>query len=157
MTVKTKTTMLIAMFFYITPLISAVAETNALIEVKLFKNWVIEGERNFGNLAIKNTGTDPILLAKKPLLFEIGQLVVRPLPRDPVRDSEQEGEYQLMLLERGGLFELLPEETHVYEGRKLYLGGGLSFLKCDTFYGIHLPWQGFLVGFGAVHGQWRCS
>jgi len=102
--------------------LSAFAETNALIEVHFFKNWIIEGERNFGNfnLAIKNTGTTPILIAKDAGYFQIGQLAARPLPRDSQRDSRQEEEYQIMGGE-GECFPLLPEETHVYEGRKFFL------------------------------------
>ena len=101
------------------------AETNALIEVKLFKDWVIKGECNFGNLAIKNTGTAPIRLAKTAFDFEGAQLYTRSFP---VRKSERSGsiyeeDYQLILLFDGDdkLFSLLPEETHVYEGRKFLL------------------------------------
>jgi len=110
--------MLIVLLVSITSLLSA--GTNAHIEVKLFKDWVIGGEINFGNLAIKNTGTAPILLAKDVFDFEIGQLVTRPLPRDTYADSQQEKEYQMMI--RGGdrLFSLPSGETHMYEGRKLY-------------------------------------
>jgi len=101
---------------------SAFAET-ALIEVKFFKDWVIKGEStsdNF-NLAIKNTGTAPILLAETSLCFEIGQLVTRPLPRNLAEDKEQEEQYQIMLMESREFLKLLPEETHVYEGRKFLL------------------------------------
>jgi len=101
------------------------AETNALIEVKLFKDWVIKGECNFGNLAIKNTGTAPIRLAKTAFDFEGAQLYTR---SSPVRNSERSGsiyeeDYQLILMFDGDdkLFSLLPEETHVYEGRKFLL------------------------------------
>ncbi|MCL1921763.1 MAG: hypothetical protein FWG50_11955 [Kiritimatiellaeota bacterium] len=102
--------------------VPAYAETNALIEVKLFKDWVIKEEVNFGNfnLAIKNTGTAPILLAKDPGYFQIGQLATRLLPRDPQKDSRQEEEYKIMGGE-GECFRLLPEETHVYERRKFFL------------------------------------
>jgi len=101
--------------------VSVSAETKALIEVELFKNWVIKGERNFGNLAIKNTGTEPIALAKNPAFFEIGQLLSRPLPRDPYADRSQENHYQVIQAD-GEFFKLLPEETHVYEGRKFPFG-----------------------------------
>ena len=94
------------------------AETNAVIEVKLFKDWVIDGERSFVNLAIKNTGTDPISLAKDPFDFEIGQLFIRSLPHKPIDDSTQEQEYQMVMLAKEEFFNLFPGETHVYEGRK---------------------------------------
>ena len=111
----------VAILAGIVPLLSVFAETNALIEVELFKDWVIKGEMNFGNLAIKNTGSDPILLAKDPVYFEIGQLLSRPLPRDPYADRSQENHYQVIRVD-GEFFNLLPGETHVYEGRKFYLG-----------------------------------
>jgi hypothetical protein len=107
--------------------LTAFAETNAMIEVKLVKDWVIKGERNFGNLAIKNTGTFPILLAKDPFHFSFGQLVTRPLPPSPHDDARQEEEYQEIVPEGGEFFNLLPEETHIYEGRKFYLTRADSF------------------------------
>jgi len=125
---------------------SASAGTNALIEVKLFKDWIVKGEHAGSNLnlAIKNTGTAPIRLAKHSANFDIGQLALRPLPRHPDAAGEterQETEYQIAVRNGlGGFFELPPEETHVYEGRKflkplpflrkirftvsVYLGGG---------------------------------
>ena len=87
------------------------ADTNAVIEVKLFKSWIIEGEQVFGNLAIKNTGTDPILLAKNSGLFDIGQLAF-------ARFENREEAYRQ--IPKDGFFSLLPEETQVYEGRKFY-------------------------------------
>ena len=106
---------------------SAFAETNALIEVKLFKDWVIKGEEiphNF-NLAVKNTGTEPILLIKHPAFFSIGQLSMRPLPRKPdvaEENRKQEKEYQMAVHAGiGGRFELPPGETHVYENRKFFI------------------------------------
>jgi len=87
------------------------AETNAVIEVKLFKDWAIEGERVFGNLAIKNTGTSPILLAKDTDSFDTGQLYFARL------DNREEAYRQIA---KTNFFGLLPGETHVYEGRKLY-------------------------------------
>jgi len=119
---------MITLFVCITPLL--LAETNALIEVKLFKDWVIKGERSFGNfnLSIKNTGTSPILLTQTPFHFQVGQLVTRPLPHNPNGDWEQqEKEYQLITWERGAFFNLLPEETHIYEGQKFYLMNQLPF------------------------------
>jgi len=125
---------MIALFISVTPLL--LAETNALIEVKLFKDWVIKGERNFGNfnLSIKNTGTSPILLAQTPFLFQNGQLVTRPLPHNPNGGWEQqEREYQLITWEKGEFFNLFPEETHVYEGQKFYLMNQLPFAEETRF------------------------
>jgi len=105
------------------------AETNAHIEVKLFKNWVIEQEVNCGNfnLVIKNTGTEPILLAKSHVHFEVGQLVTRPLPYDPSEDFRQEQEYQRVAGGKDFLFSLFPDEMHVYEGRKFLLDSQIPF------------------------------
>ena len=106
------------------------AETNALIEVKIFKDWMIKEERLSGHisLAIKNTGAGPIRLANDPVDFAIGQLAVRTLPRKPDTPDEkawQEEEYQVIVQSGFGkigggnvFFELFPGETHVYEGRK---------------------------------------
>jgi len=126
--------MMIAMLIGITPLVFA--DTNATIEVKLFKTWVIAGEQfeqNF-NVAIKNTGTDPIRLAQAPFHFDMGQLALRPLPRKPdslEEDKRQEREYRTITASsRGGFFELPPRETHVYEGRKFFIiGETLSFAE----------------------------
>jgi len=109
------------------------AETNALIEVQFFKTWVIKGELNFGNLAIKNTGEEPVLLAQDPFHFEEGQLLTRSLPRDPYEDSMKEKEYQRMI--RGGdkLFSLLSGESYVYEGRKFYLTRRSDFAEKMRF------------------------
>ncbi|MCL1919928.1 MAG: hypothetical protein FWG50_02450 [Kiritimatiellaeota bacterium] len=113
--------------------ISAFAETNALIEVKLFKDWVIKGEEFGGNfnLAIKNTGTDPILLAQKPLYFSVWQLAMRPLPHKPdYSEDELHGKGDRATISKNGdyFFELPTGETHVYEGWKFFLSGQtLSF------------------------------
>jgi len=125
----TKRYTMIALLVSSTPFIFA--ETNALIEVKLFKDWVISEERNFGhfNLAIKNTGTEPILLAKRPVNFEGGQLVTRPLPRDPVADSKQEREYQMIARRSDEFFSLSPDETYVYDNCKFLLDSELPFAK----------------------------
>ncbi len=64
-----KNAIMIVLFTCIAPLL--LAETT-LIEVKLFKTWVVKGERNFGNLMIQNTGTEPFLLAKTADDFDIG-------------------------------------------------------------------------------------
>ena len=109
---------LIVTLIGITPLLFA--ETQAQIEVKLFKNWVIEREHNFGNLAIKNTGAKPFLLAKDAFHFEVGQLAIRPLSRNPEQDATQEKEYQRMVRGDDKLFSLPSGETHVYEGHKIY-------------------------------------
>jgi len=104
---------------------SVFAETNALIEVKLFKDWVIKGEGYSGgnlNLAIKNTGTVPIRLFKHPANFDMGQLDLRPLPRrlnTAEETGRQEFGYQAAVRNGlGGFFDLPPGEAHVYEGRK---------------------------------------
>ena len=104
----------------------ASAETNALIEVEVFKDWVIKGEvipLNF-NIAIKNIGTDLILLAKHPLNFDFGQLAVCPFPRNPNLADEtekQDFKYQMAVRnELDGFFELPSGETHMYEGRKFF-------------------------------------
>ena len=106
---------------------SVSAETNALIEVKLFKDWVIKEEEipHNINLAIKNTGTTPIRLAQAPALFTMGQLSLRPLPHKPdaAEDKRQENEYQMITGNGGSFFELPPGETHVYEGRKFFIIG----------------------------------
>ena len=117
----------------------AFAETNALIEVKFFKDWVIKGEEvphNF-NIAIKNTGTAPIRLIKHPAFFSVGQLSMRPLVRNsnPIKENEkQEQEYQMAVhAGTGELFELPPEETHVYEGRKFFIHEELPFAEEMNF------------------------
>ena len=108
----------------------AFAETNALIEVKLFKDWVIKGEANFGhfNLAIKNTGTAPFLLANGATDFEIGQLSLS--KNDRHSGSLREQFYNLIAETNSGyqgFFSLPPGETHVYEGRKFYLNEEIPF------------------------------
>jgi len=117
---------IIAMLIGIAPLLFA--ETNALITVHLFKDWVIAGEDIPGNinLTIKNTGTDPLRLAKTPFHFAIGQLALRPLPRKPNTSEEeerQESEYRMITGDGDKFFELPPGETHVYEGRKFFIIG----------------------------------
>jgi len=98
------------------------AETNALIEVKLFKDWMIKGEHSFCNLAIKNTGTDSIRLAKATFDFYTGQLHVRPLPHTSRDTTFHEQEYQMIsVVENCEFFNIPPGETQVYEGRKFYL------------------------------------
>ncbi|MCL2104421.1 MAG: hypothetical protein FWH21_05110 [Kiritimatiellaeota bacterium] len=106
------------------------AETNALIEVKLFKDWEIKGERGFGNLTIKNTGTAPILLAKDASIFDGFQLHARSFPakRAEYREDEIESDYRILRsMEEFEFFSLLPGETHVYEGRKFYLSTRSAF------------------------------
>ena len=99
------------------------AETNAHLEVKLFKTWVIPNEVTFGNLAIKNTGTDFIRLAKDAIQFEISQLDTHLVgntfskKQDPVRDTD----FKMYVLDDPNSLALPPGETHVYEGRKFLL------------------------------------
>ena len=104
------------------------AETNALIEVHFFKDWVIANEQfehNF-NIAIKNTGTDPILLAKDAFHFDAWQLAMRTLPPQPDRKrDERRGNADVVDISKDGgyFFELSAGETHVYEGRKRFIIG----------------------------------
>ena len=124
-----KSIILFAMLIGIVPLRSALAETNALLEVKLFKDWVIKNEYGFGNLAIKNTGTDPIFLTKDATSFALSQLHTRSFPanRTEYGEFEIESNYQILFLEEAEFFNLPPEETHVYEGRKLHLPARAPF------------------------------
>jgi len=124
-----KSLILFAMLIGIAPLRSALAETNALLEVKLFKNWIIKSEWGFGNLAIKNTGTDPIFLTKDATSFALSQLHTRSFPakRAEYGEFEIENNYQMLFLEEAEFFNLLPEETHVYEGRKFLLPARAPF------------------------------
>ena len=94
---------------------SVFAETNALIEVKLFKTWVIPGEHNFCSMSIKNTGTTPIRLAKRAG----GQIAPRLLSdkSNAEFNSAREEIYQTI----ADFFELPPEETHMYDGLKIGL------------------------------------
>jgi hypothetical protein len=109
--------------------VSVYAGTNALIEVKLFKNWVIDGEVNFGNLSIKNTGIAPLLLAKNSVDFEGGQLDTRSLDYKYNEDDKrmQQMQYEEIILDGDGFFSLFPGETHIYDGRKFYLRQRTSF------------------------------
>ena len=108
---------IIAMLVCFAPLLFAEeAKTNALIEVKQYKNWILEKECGFISLAIKNTGTAPILLAKTPNDFEMGQLRF-------AKDRKLCDELYLEICRYGdGFFKLLPAETHVYENRDFLLG-----------------------------------
>ena len=107
----------------------ASAETNALIEVKLFKDWVIKGECGFCNLAIKNTGTAPIRLTKDAIDFSMSQLYARSLPAKHAEyfETEIETRYKILFFEEVEFFDLLPGETHVYEGRKFLLPARAPF------------------------------
>ena len=101
------------------------AEPNAVIEVKLFKTWVIKGEQDFFSLAIKNIGTEPFLLAKDTFEFSTGQLFARSLDNKSVGSTGTfwfscDEEYKT--IEWGEGFEPLPaEETRVFDGRKFRL------------------------------------
>jgi len=101
------------------------AETNAVVEVKLFKNWIVKGERNFCNVAIKNTGTVPLLLAKDVFEFYTGQLSIRSLDNkqgSPVAGIISYDQAYEEIEEWGKGFEPLPiGETRVFEGRKFRL------------------------------------
>jgi len=105
------------------------AETNAVIEVKLFKDWEITNERGFGNLAIKNTGVSPIRLAKDAFDFEGGQLYTRSFPdkRSEYIETMYETNYKMIAWGDGEFFDLPPGETHVYEGRKFLLPARAPF------------------------------
>jgi len=140
-----KSLTLLAMLIGMTPLLSA--ETNAQIEVKFFKNWIIKGEGNFGNLAIKNTGTEPFLLAKDAFDFQTGQLVARSLPNKKSVKWDPEEEYRLIALDDGEFFNLSPGETHVYDGRKFYLPVGTAFSEE----------MGFVVSIYLGNGFWLDS
>ncbi len=111
-----------------TPLLFA--ETNALIEIKLFKTWVIESEWGYGSLTIENTGTEPLLLAKTAEDFDIGQLSTRSLDNKvcgPAGGGSYDGAYKEIELSGDG-FEMLPVgEKKVYDGRKFLLPVRTSF------------------------------
>jgi len=121
-----KSLTLLAMIAGTTPLF---AETNALIEVKLFKGWVIKRECGFGNLAIKNIGTDPSRLTKDAVDFDISQLYARSFPDKSAEywETEIENRYQMLFFEEAEFFNLLSGDTHVYEGRKFLLPARAPF------------------------------
>ena len=110
---------LLALLISSTPLLFA--ETNATIEVKLFKTWVIEGEYNFCNLAIKNTGTSPIRLFEDAVDFDAGQFAMRRLDKGKYVGGDRTTELYRSYAWDEPFFELPPGETHVYEGRKFLL------------------------------------
>jgi len=127
---------IITMLVGIAPLLFA--GTNATIEVKLFKTWGIAGEEFSYNLdlAIKNTGTDPILLAKNPVYFEAWQLAMRPLPHKPdIEENEKHNQDDRVTIGGGTdyFFELPVGETHVYEGRRLFLVEQMPFSETMHF------------------------
>ena len=109
-----KMNMTIAMLIGITPLLFA--ETNALITVHLFKDWVIAGEDTFGGFVFKNTGSDPLPLAQKVIDFEGYQLMQYKSEGAKRAEERFQG-----IEQRGGFYFLPPGETHIYEGRKFYL------------------------------------
>ena len=99
----------------------AFAETNALIEVKLFKTWVIPDELAFVNLSIKNTGTTPILLFEDAADFSAGQLATRRLGKfSYIGGDRTSGSYSMLAWDHP-FFKLPSGETHVYVGRKFLL------------------------------------
>ena len=128
-----KRCVMIVLFTCIAPLL--LAETNALIEVKLFKTWVIKGEWNFGNLVIQNTGTEPFLLASAPEDFEMGQLDTRSLDnnRGGETPSMREELYRLITDEGGKFVPLSVGEKCVYAGRKFHLPQRSSFSETMRF------------------------
>ena len=133
---KKRSHTLLAMLICITPLLSSATETNAHIEVKLFKDWIIKNDKNFGNLAIRNTGTTPILLAKDASIFESFQLHSRSLPdkRTGYIAGRIERDFQMLRsMEEYEFFNLLPGETHVYEGCKFYLPVRSTFAEEMSF------------------------
>jgi len=100
------------------------AETNVLIEVKLFKDWVIQDERNFGSMAIQNTGTVPILLETG-----WGGLFFPRSLNDKSNvefNADKEEIYQILMESGLKFFELPPGETHVYEGWKFHFPDSLA-------------------------------
>jgi len=102
------------------------AETNALIEVKLFKDWIIEGERIFCNVAIKNTGTSPIRLFEDAVAFHAGQIAIRvPNKSNNAMEPGVNWLYDSYAPEYP-FFKLLSGETHVYEGRRFSLSNSFS-------------------------------
>jgi len=125
-----KMNVIIATLIGVAPLLFA--ETNALIEVKLFKDWVIK-EEEFSlnlNIAIKNTGTAPVLLAKKLVHFSSWQLAMRSLPPKPDnKRDERRGNADRVAFSKDSdyFFELPPEETHIYEERKFLIDEQVPF------------------------------
>lgn len=112
------------------------AETNALIEVKLFKTWVIESEWPCGNLTIMNTGTEPFLLAKEAVDFSIGQLATRSLDNN-ITAQIAGGSYELNYREitlSGEGFDILPAgEKKVYEGKSFLFPSCVPFSETMQF------------------------
>jgi len=98
--------------------LSTFAETNALIEVKLFKTWVIAGEHSFCNLAIQNTGTNPILLFEDAVAFNAGQFAMRVLNKSNYSGGDRTVSLYRSYAWDNPFFQLSPGETHVYEGRR---------------------------------------
>ena len=112
------------------------AETNALIEVELFKTWVISTEWCYGGLTIENTGTEPFLLAKAAYDFEAGQLSTRSLDNQlsgPTDGGEYDGMYKEINLSGDG-FEMLPVgEKKLYEGRQFLFQPRVPFSETMQF------------------------
>ena len=110
-----KMSVITATLISVAPLL--LAETKALIEVKLFKDWVIKGECTFGGFVFKNAGADPIPLARKAIDFEMYQLM--PSKSEDARSLD--GGLKRIEQRSDGFVLLLPGETHVYEGRTFLL------------------------------------
>lgn len=126
---------LFAMLF-VSPAPLLFAETNALIEVKLFKTWVIGTEWICGSLTIENTGTEPLPLAKTAVDLDIGQLSTRSLDNSVVAQSAG-GSYELNYREitlSGEGFEVLPVgEKKVYEDRRFLFTSCVPFSETMRF------------------------
>ena len=110
------------------------AETNAMIEVKLFKEWIIRNENSFSAIAIKNTGTEPLLLAKDTFEFYVSQLSTRSLdnklgqPTGGVTSYDEAYEDIELWSEYG--FEALPVgETRAFDGQKFLLPARAPFAE----------------------------
>lgn len=126
---------LIAMLYVgLVPLLFA--ETNALIEVELFKTWVIGTEWCCGGLTIENTGTVLLPLAKTAEDFEIRQLATRTLD-NKIGDLCRGGPPDLMhrdIAEGGEGFEMLPVgEKKLYEGRRFLFLPRVPFSETMQF------------------------
>ena len=152
-------------------ILPTLAETNALIEVKTFKDWVIKGEYTFGGFAFKNTGTDPFSLAKKPLDFEMYQMM--PSKSEDIRSLD--GGLRRIEQRSDGFLCILPGETHVYEGRTflldtkhifsegeirfvkpIYFGNGVWIdTKPVTFNGIVPDSEEHIATITDVNGSWN--
>lgn len=112
------------------------AETNALVEVVLFKNWKIKNEWNFGNLTIQNTGSESFLLAKTADDFDLGQLSTRSLDNKldgPPGGTSYDKAYEGINMFEEGFQPLAVGEKRVYEGRRFLLPVRVPFAETMHF------------------------